>query len=217
MAEPKPEQKKRGPKKGSKNRPKPQAVGTQVTTPDLLPPAEDKETPASQHGLLDIPADNTLPLKRLTSQEIAEMKRGVGRPTGSTNKPQPAPPASPAQPVIGTAEATATGYIPIEGQVLGSGGGFELTRQRDARYPLGKTMVEALETSVQKTRSLAGQPTTTEMMLMGGGLSNLTRLEADAMFQVPQVGKSQMVRNVLGVGDVTQTGLGQAEEAEDAD
>jgi hypothetical protein len=107
-AEPSPEKRGRGRPKGAKNKPKPQAVGTQVPTPDFEPPpAEDKDTPASQHGILgDRPDQDTL-LRRQSSVEIS--KEATKR---RERKPKSAKlPAEEGQPAIATKaipEATAT-------------------------------------------------------------------------------------------------------------
>ncbi len=81
--------KKRGPKPGSKNQPKAPPLEAK---PEALSPAEDKDTPSTSHGLLDIPTDfgggKSLneALKRQTSEEIQASKPKPGRPIGSTNK-----------------------------------------------------------------------------------------------------------------------------------
>tara|TARA_R110000868_G_scaffold315314_1_gene576232 strand:+ start:756 stop:1739 length:984 start_codon:yes stop_codon:yes gene_type:complete len=83
--------KKRGPKPGSKNQPKDITLEAK-TTPEALSPAEDKDTPSTSHGLLDISPDfgggKSLneALKRLTIQEIQEAKPKPGPKLGSRNK-----------------------------------------------------------------------------------------------------------------------------------
>jgi len=81
--------KKRGPKPGSKNKPKATPLEAK---PEALSSADDKDTPTTSHGLLDISPDfgggKSLneALKRQTSQEIQEAKPKPGRPIGSRNK-----------------------------------------------------------------------------------------------------------------------------------
>lgn len=83
----------RGRPPGSKNKPKTNPLEAEAkTTPEALSPADDKDTPSTSHGLLDIRPDfgagKTLneALKRQTSVEIEEGKPKPGRPTGSRNK-----------------------------------------------------------------------------------------------------------------------------------
>ena len=83
--------KKRGPKPGSKNQPKANPLEAK-STPEALSPADDKDTPTTSHGLLDIRPDfgggKSLneSLKRLTTQEIQEAKPKPGPKLGSRNK-----------------------------------------------------------------------------------------------------------------------------------
>ena len=85
--------KKRGPKPGSKNKSKDITLEAETkTTPEALSPAEDKDTPTTSLGLLDIRPDfgggKSLneALKRLTTQEIQESKPKPGPKLGSRNK-----------------------------------------------------------------------------------------------------------------------------------
>ena len=85
--------KKRGPKPGSKNKPKTNPLEAEAkTTPEALSPAEDKDTPTTSPGLLDIRPDFgggkplNEALKRQTSVEIQEAKPKLGRPTGARNR-----------------------------------------------------------------------------------------------------------------------------------
>mgnify|MGYP003633832668 CR=1 FL=1 len=111
--EPSPEKRGRGRPKGAKNKPKPEPItkSTQVSTPDFKPdfeppPAEDKDTPPSQHGILgDRPDQDTL-LRRQSSEEISKeaTKRRERKPKSSKL------PAEEGQPAIATKaipEATA--------------------------------------------------------------------------------------------------------------
>ena len=81
----------RGRPPGSKNKPKTNPLEAK-TTPEALSPAEDKDTPSTSPGLLDIPSDfgagKTLneALKRQTSVEIEEGKPRPGPKLGSRNK-----------------------------------------------------------------------------------------------------------------------------------
>ena len=83
--------KKRGPKPGSKNQPKANPLEAK-STPEALSPADDKDTPTTSHGLLDIRPDfgggKSLneALKRQTSVEIQEGKPKPGPKLGSRNK-----------------------------------------------------------------------------------------------------------------------------------